>query len=211
MFGSSIPNPLAVESAADEESASVFICDISIGSVLCNQSFPSKRALLAHQRHSAQPGHNVVRILHKLTIANRCIVCKTTFRNQFQAGQHLTRSWYAGRCLKNYTHEIHTFVQPRSTVCPICELDVVEFEDHLALHIPLPPSGALIRVVIPPSTVSGPRAQTAEASRKPHTSAKLGPSDGRGDAGRPGQNQLESKAQRIFARVKKGWEERRIK
>ena len=127
----------------------------------CSESFKSQRALLAHQRKSNLDAHDSTRLFHQLSVSNRCINCKTSFRTSFEAGQHLTRAYHSGRCLRDHTHEIYEFVSPQGPLsCPICKPQGEDedifypsyhmLEQHLATHLPVTLQGLPIRVVEPP-------------------------------------------------------------
>ena len=111
-FGPDIPPDDAVEPDLDGDTP--FICELQISpTCACNRSFRDRRALLAHQRHSQSPNHGITRILHQITLDNKCIVCGTNFRNAFEAAQHLTRSWHSGRCLQFFTHTLYDYLPTR--------------------------------------------------------------------------------------------------
>ena len=203
-------NDFECEMNEEDEDDTVHICNILMSNgVTCCESFRTQRALLAHQRRSNLDAHDSTRLFHQLTMSNRCINCKTCFRTHFEAGQHLTRAYHSGRCLKDYTHEIYDFIPPNCTMtCPICipkddegkhsyaSFDLLE--QHLATHLPVTLQGLPIRVVDPPSSSkeviidpAKPKAK-AKATAKQKT-AKLGPkTTDKHDDG------LEAKTLRIF-------------
>jgi hypothetical protein len=186
-LGNFIPAPNEIECDIDDECDQLFVCDIANEhNKPCGHAFSTRRALLTHQRKSGLKGHNTTRMLHQVQVSNRCIVCSTVFRNQFEAGQHLTRSYHAGRCLRNHTHEIYQFVKPTNLSCPLCtkegfdEIIFTSFdllEKHLASHLPPTATGAAIRIV-EPKAKSQQQKEPGKAkapSKGKKTTAKLGP------------------------------------
>jgi len=140
-----IPNPDAIECDPGEDDEAIYICELLIDGTNCGQAFKSRRALIAHQRGKLS-GHGQYKVLYKLQVCNRCLICSTVFKTKSEAALHLTRSWHSGRCIKDNVHEIYTFHPPTSFSCPIC-LDLPAFinttslECHLSEPIPPPPKG----------------------------------------------------------------------
>ena len=180
---------------------------------VCNETYRSQRALLAHQRKSGKQGHGVFRILHRVSIDNQCLVCQTIFQNSYEAGQHLTRSWFAGRCIANNTHELYEHKPSKPDTCPICHIPVEDIEnlaEHLRGHIPTPPSGKQIRIV--PKTIHPPRDTTQANKSGVHAQkVRLGPAVDKNVSCRSRSSAsggMEEQTHRVFQRIKREWSER---
>ena len=158
-----MPNPHDIECELHDDETTVHICLIKCHEQTCNRSFTSQQSLLSHQRHSQEEGHGIRRLLHQISVCNKCIVCDTTFRTCFETGQHLTRSWHAGRCLAERTREIYEYKGPKTLTCPVCLdsddepltfADIQLLKHHLVQHIPPTHNHGPIRVVEPKSTTA---------------------------------------------------------
>ena len=176
---------------------------------MVSQSFKSRRALLATQRGAGLPGHGQTRLLHQISVSNKCLICCTVFRTKFECAQHLTRSWHAGRCIRDNTLHQHVFRQPSSLHCPLCEdtsftdydLLATHLKDH---HLPTPPNSATISIVERKYTTPRPAAEGSNTiSAPPSRRAQLGPLVQ--DYGNTG---LEAQARRISSRIQQRWESR---
>ena len=150
ILGTSMPMPGDVECEIAEDDHEVHICYIEVEEgKKCGASFKSNRALLTHQRLANIAGHGKVRILHQLVLSNRCFNCSTVFRSKHAAGLHITRSWYAGRCIKNLTHQDYVY-EPCALKCSVCFFQantLPELDSHLLSHVPPTPKGSAIHVV----------------------------------------------------------------
>ena len=86
----------------------------------CGLTFATWRGLTSHQRRPSGGTHGIRHLASLLIVTNACVLCGTTCKSKWAAGDHLKHAIRHQRCVLDMTHA-HVSLEPiTSYSCPAC-------------------------------------------------------------------------------------------